>query len=162
MGVSIKYVFVFNDNVFEIPLKQINESRFVKSELSNQTGLMMEIACHIKDRKPYEIAIIVFERISIDENGVYDFEKKHFSEENSIKLEYVFAGLYSDGKPLPIPIAPAIPTDKEVEIIKTHLNKKYLSLLLNSPHAITDNILRSKRVHEENIVKMKQSHKKKG
>jgi len=162
MNVSVKYVFAFKDNVFEIPLKQINESRFVKPELSNQTGLMMEIAYYINERKPYKIARIVFGKISLNDNGVYDFEKTHISEENSIKLEYSFASIYGEGKPLPIPIAPVIPTEKEIDIIKTHLNKKYPSLLQNSPHAITDSILRSKSIHEENIKKMKKSHKKKG
>ncbi|MCC3357757.1 hypothetical protein [Bacillus sp. REN16] len=149
-----------NGNVYEIPIKQIDANKVVKEEISNQMVLMVTLAYETENRKPYQLGPIWFERVVFDENGVYDFSDDHLSEKNHVLLEYAMSGITTgENSPLPIPPAPIIPSENESQAIKTYLNKKYPLLLKNSPDAINNSIRRSKQIHEENIKKLKKSHK---
>src|SRR5699024_11594090 len=82
------------------------------------------------------------------------------SENLQVKLEYIFSDFSVDEiKALPIPIAPSIPTNEEILIIKTYLDNKYPLLLKNSPRAMEDSIYRMKNIHKKEIETFKESHK---
>lgn len=156
----MKCLCVTINNVYEIPIKQIDAKKVVKLELSSQMVLMVTLAYETENRKPYRLGPIWFERVLFNANGIYDFKEEHLSEKNQVLLKYAMSGITTgESRPLPIPPAPVIPSEKEIHTIKTYLNRKYPLLLKNSPDAINDSIRRSKKIHEENIKKLKESHK---
>lgn len=165
MGVSMKVLCIHNDEVFEIPLTKIKDGKMVKSELAGQTVLMLQISHSTKNRKPYDIFKIDFLKVSFDKNGIYDFRAEMLSEEGFRDFAYVSnwltEALGEKSKPLPIPKAPVLPSDHEVNLIKTHLNKKYPKLLENKPHAIEFAIAQEKELYNEKIEKLKRSYKNK-
>jgi hypothetical protein len=67
--------------VYEIPVKQIDEGKVVKADLSNQEVLMVTLAYETENRKPYRLVQIWFERVVFNENGICDFKEEHLSEE---------------------------------------------------------------------------------
>lgn len=146
--------------VYEIPVKQIDEGKVEKPNLSNQEVLMVTLAYETENRKSYRLVQIRFERVVFNENGICDFKEEHLSDKNRVLLEYAMSGISTgESQPLPIPPAPIIPSEKEIQSIKSYLNRKYPLLLKNSPDAINDSIRKSKKVHEENIKKLKESHR---
>jgi len=156
----MKCLCVANSSVYEIPIKQINAKKVVKAELSNLRVLMVTFAYETENRKPFQLGPFWFEYVSFDMNGVYDFKEEHLSDKNELLLEYAMSGLTTcEPRPLPIPPVPVIPTEIEIQAIITHLNRNYPFLLKNFPDAINDSIRRSKKIHEKNIKKLKESHK---
>lgn len=151
----VKYLYVLDGVVYEIPISRIKNGEVVNVELAGKTVLMMELIYETKDRKPFKLSRIVFEDIIFDCDGIYNFGDSIASK--SI-IEYAFSGIGMESAPLPIPIAPTIPTE-EVISIKNYLNRKYPYLLINSPVAIEQSIAKSIEHHKERINKMKESHK---
>ncbi len=156
---SVKYICILDETIYEIPVSKIKNGRFPKPELAGQTVIMMEMIYQIKDRRPFKIVRIIFNRVSFDENGIYDIHADSVSKEFGVKLEYIFQ-LDQYSEPLPIPIAPILPTKKEIATIKLYLNRKYTALLENSPNAIEYSIALLKDRHEKEIKMMKESHKR--
>ena len=157
----IKYLCILKENVFEIPVSKIKNGKMIKAELSGETVLMMEMIYETENRKPFKIVNINFDKVTFDQNGVYDVNSTSRSKSFQIKLEYIFSGLLNtDGvKALPIPIAPYLPNDEEIQVIKIYLERKYPLLLRNSPRAIEKSIYRMNEIHKEEIEKFKESHK---
>lgn len=158
-AMGIKYLCVFDGKVYEIPVYKIKDGKFPKKELAGQTVIMMEMIYETKNRRPYKIVRIAFDRVSFDENGIYDVRKDAASEVIGVKLEYMYSKLHKKTEPLPIPIAPVIPTDEEVKIIKQHLQKKYPILYKNSSNAIEEWIREAEEQHKKEIHMMKESHR---
>ncbi|MBS4223321.1 hypothetical protein [Lederbergia citrea] len=145
------------NKIYEIPISKIKNGKMMKSELADQTVLMMEMIYETENRKPFRISRLNFQRVSFDTKGIYDVKAEAASEEFRIKLSFIFNDIVSEQ--LPIPIAPCIPSNKEIQVLELYLNNKYPSLLINTPHAIKNLILRSIEIHKEEIEKMKKSHK---
>lgn len=156
----IKYLCVHDGKVYEIPVYKIKNGKFPKKELAGKTVIMMEMTYETKDRRPFKIIRITFERASFDNKGIYDIHKDAPSQAFAVKLKYMFSKLYKKNEPLPIPIAPVIPTKQEVEILKAYLNKKYPALLQNSPNVIEKWITIAKEQHKKEIKMMKESYRK--
>lgn len=73
-----------------------------------------------------------------------------------MKLEYVMSGFDScEQGPLPIPRAPIIPSEKEIQVIETYLNSKYPLLLKNSPSSINDSVWLSKKFTKKILKNLK-------
>lgn len=157
MSVSMKNICVYDDKVYEIPLTKIKNGKMEAPKLAGKTVLKVELIYEIKNRKPYKPLRILFDKITFNDDGIYEISES--SAENQIKLEYIFAGIGPESSPLPIPIAPVIPSVKEIELLKEHLNRKYPALLENNRYAIEDAINESVEFHKENIGKMKRSHR---
>lgn len=156
----LKYICILDDKVFEIPVSKMKDGKMFKSELKNKTVIMMEIIYETKDRRPNQLTRIVFSKPTFDHEGIYDYGEKAESPETAVMIEYIFSSITSDEEsPLPIPIAPVIPTQKEIEIYKSYLNEKYPNLLKNSPNAIEHSIAKSKQRHKEEIEMLKESHR---
>ena len=121
----------------------------------------MEIIYETENKKPFKIVNMNFNKITFDKHGVYDVNNTSTSKNFQVKLEYIFSDFSNldEIKALPIPIAPSIPTDEEILIIKTYLDNKYPLLLKNSPRAIEDSIYRMKKIHKKEIETFKESHK---
>jgi|SRR5690625_1784666 len=155
-----KFICLLEDEMYEIPVYKMKDSKMFKPELANQTVIMMTIIYETKNRRPNELLHVEFSKPTFDENGVYDYGAESTSDRMSVMLEYVFAPLLSEEVDvLPIPPAPVIPTKKEVEVFKKYLNEKYSNLLLNSPDIIERCVAQSKQRHKEQIEIMKKSHK---
>lgn len=156
---GIKYLCVYDGNVYEIPVYKIKDGKFPKKELAGRTVIMMEMIYETKNRRPYKIVRVAFDRVSFDENGIYDVRKDSASEVIGVKLEYMYSKFHKKNEPLPIPIAPVIPSGEEVKIIKEYLKKKYPILYANSSNAIEEWIEEAKEQHQKEIVMMKESHR---
>lgn len=156
---GMKYLCVYDGNVYEIPVYKIKDGKFPKKELAGKTVIMMEMIYETKNRRPYKITRIAFDRVSFDNNGIYDVGKEDTSEVIGVKLEYMYSKLHKTSEPLPIPIAPVIPSDEEVKIIKDYLRKKYPILYENSSNVIEEWINNAKEQHQKEIRMMKESHR---
>jgi hypothetical protein len=160
MGYSLKYILVSDNKVFDIPNSKNSEEKITISELSNQYVLIMEMIYENKNRKPYKIIRIIYNRMQFDQEGVYT--RDYLSEENRVKLEYVMYPINTqigEKQSLPIPKAPVTPSKGEIEIIKQYLNKKYPPLLINSPNAVENAVKQSEEKHESDLRKFKDSHR---
>lgn len=159
MSVSYKIICVYDNKVFEIPKTKIENGKMKSNKLAGKTVLKMELIYKIKNRKPFLPIRILFNKVTFDNDGIYDIE--YSSKENNIKMEYAFADILNglESSPLPIPIAPTIPTENEIELFKEYLNLKYPALLENEPYAIENAIIISKERHKENIQKLIKSHR---
>ncbi|SLL37277.1 Uncharacterised protein [Mycobacteroides abscessus subsp. abscessus] len=158
----IKYLCVSKGKVVEIPVSKIKNSKMIKTELSGETVLMMEMIYETENRKPFKIGKIHFDKVTFNQDGIYDIQAtstKYFQ----IKLEYAFSDIHNtiESKSLPIPIAPCIPTEEEIQAIKIYIDRKYPFLLINSPRVIENSISKSKEIHKEEIKKFKESHRNK-
>lgn len=151
---------VLDEEVYEIPFYKIKNDKFPRAELACQTVIMMEMTYETRNRKPFKINRITFDRVSFDDQGIYDSRGASNTKEFGVKLEYLFFNLYETFDPLPIPIAPIIPTEKEIAAIKAYLDRKYPALLRNSPTAIEHWILKRIENHRKEIKMMKASHRK--
>ena len=155
-----KFICFLEDEVYEIPVYKIKDAKMFKPELANQSVIMMNIIYETKNRRPNELFHVNFSKPTFVEDGVYDYGAESTSDRMAVMLEYVFVPLLSEEvDALPIPPAPVIPTEKELEIFKTYLNEKYPNLLLNSPDMIERCVGQSKQRHQEKIELMKKSHK---
>lgn len=157
----IKFLCILKDQVVEIPVSKIKNGRMIKKELAGESVLKVEMIYETENRKPFKIVNMNFYKITFDKHGIYDVNNTSTSKAFQVKLEYIFSDFSNSDeiKTLPIPIAPSIPTDKEILIFKTYLDKKYPSLLMNSPRAIEDSIYQMNKVHKKELKKFKESHK---
>lgn len=157
----IKYLCVLKDEVVELPVSRIEDGIVTKKELANKTVLKVEMIYETENRKPAYLKRIIFDRATFDSHGVYNFFNESSENEFKTKLEYIFSDLYNsnDRSSLPIPVAPTIPTDEEIEIFKHYVNRKYPLLLKNSPLAFENAIYKSKAKHKEEMIAFKESHK---
>ncbi len=132
-----------------------------KKELSGETVLKMDMIYETENRKPLKIVNINFSKITFDQHGVYDVNNTSTSKNFQVKPEYVFSDISHPDEimELPIPIAPSLPTDEEILIIKTYLDKKYPLLLTSSPRAMESSIAWLEEIHKREIEKFKESHK---
>jgi hypothetical protein len=82
-------VFCLSDdsNVHEIPMKNIRDSKIICEYLSGKSVLEVQIVYQSKNRKPYKLIDIYFERISFNSKGVYDVSAALLSPENRIDFE---------------------------------------------------------------------------
>src|SRR5699024_3901109 len=148
----IKYLCILKDKVVEIPVSKIKNGNMIKKELSGETVLKVEMIYETENRKPSKIVNMNFNKITLDKHGDYDVNSTSKSDNLQVKLEYIFSDFSVDEiKALPIPIAPSIPTNEEILIIKTYLDNKYPLLLKNSPRAMEDSIYRMKNIHKKEI-----------
>jgi hypothetical protein len=154
----MKIVCIAENCVVEIPESKTKGNKWIKPELANKSTLTVEISYETENRKPFKIIHLGFDRISFNEQGIYNFEEAMISEEARVNSDYMWSFL-SEKKPLPIPIAPVIPTKEEMLTIKNYLNNKYPLLLKNTPDAIELTIDRIKERHNENIENFKKSNK---
>lgn len=143
-----------------IPLTKINAAIggvLEVPKLSNSTGLRVEMIYDTDENKePSNILRIVFDRISFDENGKNEIIPE--DGQVGVKINYALYSNLSDS-PLPVPIAPHLPTTEEIVVIKQHLNNKFPQLLTN-PYVIEEFILNIKHSHQEDIKLFKKSHVK--
>lgn len=160
MGVSVKYICINNDKVLEIPKSKIKRGKMLKPELANQTVKMIELIYETIDRKPGRIIRMNIDEVSFDNEGIYDIDDDSVSEKTRVKLEYALTDFFPES-PLPIPLAPIILTESEIELLKAYFNKKYPLLLTNSPNVIEESIRKAKENYQMQIEKMKRSHKSK-
>ena len=155
----VKYICVVDGEVSEIPFYKVKNGQFPKPEFANKTGIMMEMVYETRNRKPYKIYRVVFEHVTFDEQGIYNSRTSENQRKFCVKLKYLFTDLYEPLEPLPIPIAPIIPTDDEITALKDYINRKYPALLKNSPTIIEDRIAESKKNYAKELQKMKDSHR---
>ncbi|OEH53938.1 hypothetical protein AQ616_15810 [Oceanobacillus sp. E9] len=164
---SVKCLYVYNNNVYEIPRSRIKDGKKIEKKLTGKTVLEMEIIYSIEDRKPKKFLRILFNRVTFNSNGIYDFGSDSLTEQNRVQLEYAFRDITealshhkkSELSPLPIPKAPIIPSEEEIVTIKSYLNRKYPNLLNDSPYAIEYTIKKAKENHKEKIRVMKDSYR---
>lgn len=162
---GLKNLCVFNGTVYEIPLNKRKDGKIIETKLSKQTVLNVELVYLTQNRKPYELIRVTFNRITFDNNGVYDVEKAMMTDEFHVEMQYIgrkaFEGINSlgeDSTPLPIPRAPIIPSEDEINNLKAFLNQKYPLLMENSPYAIEAAIKKEQERHKERIAQMKKSY----
>ena len=159
MSFSSKYLCVNGSDVYQIPLKQINNNRIEKEELRNLTSLMVTVLYELKDKKPYEVRNVWFERITFNEKGVHEILLN--SPKISTQMTYAFHGFMgNDDKELPVPVALVEPTQQELEALKKHLNNKYPLLLKRNPYAIEMELMEQKSKHEKDVKLFKETHNK--
>lgn len=154
----MKLLFVQgNDSVKEIAAtKKVNHS-IVDIDLADKTGLLTTLTYETKNRRPYNIVHIGFQRITFNKLGVFSFSEQVTSESVRVQLQYAFYDSLGN-EPLPLPIAPELPNKEELDVLKTYIINKYPILLQNNPYVFTNSIKRKKELHLQQIQQMKKSH----
>lgn len=158
MGLGIKQFCIHNEQVSEISRKECHS--FTRPEFANQDILCMSMVYEIKDRRPSEIVSISFNILPFDENGEFSTQKFFSSEEFSVFFTYAM-NIFGN-TPLPVPRAPAVPSKKEKDLIKTFIRQKYPSVSETLAEWIEWSIINNKENHKENQMVFKASHKKVG
>lgn len=153
-----KMLFVQSGKIQEIPTVKKEGHAIVDKKLANTTGLLTTIIYETKNRRPYKIVRIDFERISFNENGIYSYSEQILSENFRIKLNYAIGG-YDDLRTLPVPIAPELPNKNELALMKRYINDKYSILLENDPFVFESTMKKLTTQHMNDIQQMKKSHR---
>lgn len=85
LGVSIKYICVFENTVHEIPLTKVKDGKMEAPIFSNQSVLKMEMVYETKNRKPNKILRIIFNNILFNSDGIYGYRSAYVSKEFQVK-----------------------------------------------------------------------------
>jgi len=128
---GIRYLFISKDNhVYKITTPKYNFYKAVP-ELSGQDILEVILYYDTIERKPSRLLSVSFDRLLLDENGLYILTQEEIEKGMRNYLLFAFQSPETIAKndiPLTIPTTVCIPTKPEKDRLKNYL-KKYLPQL---------------------------------
>ena len=157
----VRYFYIYDNKATTIPLKQVNytlkkDDTPSMPELANTNGLVAAFF-YTKEK----IINVTFFRIRINEDGRWNFKDSIYADRTYIitALKYLNYSLGLEIEPLPEAIKPCIPTDNEINIIKSFINAYYPFLLRNDVQCILEDKIRElEEEYANNIMLFKRSH----
>jgi hypothetical protein len=159
---GIRWLFISEDcKVFRTYEPKNHVYKPIK-ELANQEVLEVILIYETKERKPYKLLQVWFDRLGLDsvggyvvtdearDRGLYNFIKYGFvtPEELAIREE-----------PLTIPIAPITPSGNEKEALYKYLKEKIPALAKDAPLVVERCIKSLKQNHQNYVDLIKQAKK---
>jgi hypothetical protein len=159
---GIRWLFISNDcRVFRIPKPKNWVYKPVK-ELSGQEVLEVILYYETRDRKPFKLLRIEFDRIRLDPKGKYVFndEDRERGMYNFLEFELTTPEkLANSDRPLAIPIAPVTPLPKEKAVLYAYLKGKLPILAKEAPLVLENAIQFAEQTHQKFIKLIKQAKK---
>ncbi|MFC9707272.1 hypothetical protein ACFTRD_03850 [Paenibacillus sp. NPDC056933] len=116
-----------------------------------------------KDRKPHKLLMVEFDRFHLDSQGNYkqteEDRKRAIHNFLSFGMVDLLEGAEVEDKPLPIPVAPIIPTSAEKRLLYDYINEKLPNFSDDAPYVVESRIKSVKEKYEEFKSMAKRSRK---
>ena len=128
--------------------------------LANESVLLVEMFYEVKNRKPWQLIRIGFDRIQLDEHGQYILTTEEMGNKFYNICHFGLASaeeLSKREEPVAIPKAPVVPNAKEKETLISFIKGKYPLLWKNSPASIELSIKSRLNSHSDLINLVKKS-----
>lgn len=132
--------------------------------LSNEEVLLVILCYETLNRKPYELDLVSFKRIKLDENGVYEVNQEELDSSLTNFVNYAFttADKLALRNTIPIPVAPNnIPSEIEKNTLYSYVKENYPLLWINCPYLVEENIKSIEKNYSELKKLVKEAYKKK-
>ncbi|WP_256720885.1 MULTISPECIES: hypothetical protein [Paenibacillus] len=115
--IQSRYLFVSSEGkVVKIARPKDHKYKSVP-QLAGEDVLEVILYYRNKDRKPHQLLMVEFDRFHLDSHGNYEQteedRKRAFHNFLSFGMANLLEGIEVEDKPLPIPVAPIIPTTAE-------------------------------------------------
>lgn len=145
-----RFLFITGgDKIIKISQPKNNRYKSVP-QLANQDVLAVILYYENKDRKPDQLLTVEFNRFRLDSDGNYEVTEADRKREFHNFLAFGMPSLLEEGdKPLPIPVAPIIPTDTEKKLLYSYINEKLPNLAADAPYVVERRIKAMKEKYEE-------------
>ena len=156
--VGIRWLYISKiGQVFKIP----NPKNLVFKpvpELAGESVLEVSFCYEIKNRKPWMLTKLFFDRITLNSDGqfVMNDQDRQRAFRNFSIFGFATAEDISKRKgPLPIPNAPIIPNQLEKQALINYLKSVYPILWENSPNILEQEIQQRLKMHQDQIDTIK-------
>ena len=155
---GIKFLFISGKGeVYPIPASKGSVYKAVPM-LANESVLVVELFYEVKNRKPWQLIYIGFDRIQLDGHGQYRLTMEEIGSKFYNMSHFGLASaeeLSKREEPVAIPKAPVVPNAKEKETLIRFIKRKYPILWGNSPAAVELSIQSRLNTHSDlvNLVK---------
>ncbi|MCO1603498.1 hypothetical protein [Desulfosporosinus nitroreducens] len=157
---GIKFLFISGKGeVCPIPASKGSDYK-AAPELANESVLVVELFYEVKNRKPWRLIHVGFDRIQLDEHGQYilTLEERVSKFYNISHFGLATAEeLSKREEPVTIPKALVVPNAKEKEALISFIKRKYPILWKNSPEAIEVSIQSRLNTHLDLVSLVKKS-----
>ncbi len=157
---GIKFLYIDGQGeIYTIPVPK----KFVNKpipKLANKSVLEVFLFYETRDRKPWRLHEIGFDRILLDELGQYTLTEEEIHNRSYNFINFGFSTPEELGKreePLSIPKAVALPTVKEKTALIDYIKQKYPMLWKNSPEVLEKSIKARITAHSELIDMVKKA-----
>ncbi len=123
-------------------------------QLAGEDVLEVILYYRNKDRKPHKLVMVEFDRFHLDSQGNYvqteEDRKRIFHNFFSFGMANLLEGIEEkEDKPLPIPVAPIIPTIAEKKALYDYINEKLPNFTTDAPYVVENRIKAVKEKYEE-------------
>ena len=154
---SVKLLYISSERkVYKIPQPKGNIYKAIP-ELAEQEVLIVSLIYEIRERKPWRLITMYFDRIELDKQGQYQWTKEEMSSKmhNAIHFGFTTPEELSERTQVVIPEAPVNPTKFEIEVLKEYLKTQEPNLWKNSPEILGFSIRANEVVYKKlkNMVK---------
>jgi len=153
---GVKFLYVSREGkVYSVPIPKHFVYKAIP-ELANQSVLEVNLMYETRNRKPWRLFHIGFDRILLDENGQYTLTDEEVNNGlyNFLNFGYTTAEeLSKREEPLTIPKAIVVPDTKEKEVLIKYIKQKYPVLWENSP-GVLEMSIKSRITGHSELVKM--------
>ncbi|SFS40837.1 hypothetical protein [Paenibacillus sp. 453mf] len=161
--IQSRYLFVSRTGkVIKIARPKDHKHKAVP-QLAGEEVLEVILYYRNKDRKPHKLLMVEFDRFHLDPDGNYKQTEEDRKRAIHNFLSFGMADLHErievEDKPLPIPVAPIIPTTAEKKSLYDYINVKLPSFSDDAPYVVESKIIAAKEKYEEFKSMVKKSNK---
>ncbi|WP_442601836.1 hypothetical protein [Paenibacillus sp. KN14-4R] len=149
-----RYLFISSNGDKIIKISQPKNHKYKPiPQLANENVLEVILLYENKDRKPHQLLTVEFDRFRLDSNGNYEETEadriRAFHNFFAFGMPILLEDVEVDDKPLPIPVAPIVPTDSEKRSLYNYINEKLPNLAVGAPYVVESKIKASREKYEE-------------
>ncbi|MDN7246373.1 hypothetical protein QWY16_04200 [Planococcus shenhongbingii] len=159
---GIRRLFLANDQrVFKVAHSQDEGNEGIE-ELANQRVLEVILYYETRNKKPYDLLVVEFDRLVLSSEG----KEAGTCKEERIKRHHFFGigfktaeDLAAKKSPLSLPSAPIVPTLKEKEALYKYIEENLPSLSLEAPLVLEMNLKRLQLIYQNQVKLIKEAMK---
>ena len=128
--------------------------------LANQEILMVLVHSETINRKPIRVDLVSFDRLKLDSEGGFEYNRKEMKDRSYNFLHFGFADEeeLSEREAIPIPKAPRVPTREELDVLYKYINDNYPALSESLKICMNEHIRSIKKHHEELKTMVKRAY----
>ncbi|NLB42540.1 MAG: hypothetical protein GX815_09835 [Clostridiales bacterium] len=153
---GLRFLYISREGeVYPIPIPKDSTYKKV-TELANELVLKVNLIYETRNRKPWQLYYVGFDRVQLNALGQYIMTDEEIDNSvfNFTNFSLVTAEELSKREdPLPVPQSIDVPTAKEKEVLINYIKHKYPALWQNSPSVIEETI-RSRIEKHTKLVKL--------
>ncbi len=153
---GFRFLYISREGeVYPIPVPKDATYKKVP-ELANELVLKVNLLYETRNRKPWQLIYVGFDRVQLNALGQYILTDEEIDNSvfNFMNFSLVTAEELSKREdPLPVPQSIDVPTAKEKEALINYIKRKYPALWQNSPSVIEETI-RSRIEKHAKLVKL--------